>query len=310
MRPKEPTVSVIIPTYNRAHLITRSIKSVLDQTFQDFEIIIVDDASIDCTESVIKNFKDPRIKYLKNETNKGAGASRNKGIKCSVGEYIAFHDSDDEWHPEKLEKQMDIFSKYGSKYDVVYTDMLRVYEDNTVKYWHSPTMVYKKLINEDTMDYQARGIGIQSTLIRKGCFEKTGFLDEKFPRFIDLELFIRLSNLYRFYLIKEPLVKYYSTPGISSNDNAMTTARKLILEKHYNEIKKEKKFLRKECLRIGIDLMLTGEIDEGRSYIIHSIKSNPLNPKGVLMLTVSHCGQKSINRTLYAYSKMKSKLTR
>ena len=86
MKLKEPTVNVIIPTYNRAHLITRSIKSVLEQTYQDFEIIIVDDYSTDDTEYVIKRFRDPRIKYVKNDTNKGAGAARNKGVKCSVGE--------------------------------------------------------------------------------------------------------------------------------------------------------------------------------------------------------------------------------
>jgi len=251
MRLKEPIVSVIIPTYNRAHLITRSVKSVLKQTSQNFEIIIVDDYSTYETKDIIKKFKDPRIKYVKNDTNKGAGAARNKRIKCYVGEYLAFQDSDDEWDPEKLEKQMDIFNKKGPKYGVVYTDMFRVLEDNTILYWNSPTIMLGKFINEDTMEYQVYGIGMSSTVIRRVCFEKVGLFDERFPRFIDLELFIRLSNLYNFYLIKEPLVKYYATPGISTDYNAMFIARKLIVEKHYDEIKKERKFLSKECFRVG-----------------------------------------------------------
>ncbi len=251
MKLEPPVVSVIVPTYNRAHLITRSIKSVLNQTFQDFEIIIVDDASTDNTEDIVRNLEDPRIKYVKNEINKGAGASRNKGIKCSAGEYLAFQDSDDEWYPEKLEKQMDVFNKSGLEYGVVYTDMLRVFEDYTVQYWHSPDIRYKKLLNEDKKEYQVEGIGIQSTLIRKKCFENAGLFDEKLPRFIDLELFIRLSSLYRFYHIKEPLVKYYLTPGISSDNNALFVARKLILNKHYDEIKNERRFLSQECFRGG-----------------------------------------------------------
>lgn len=251
MKSKNPTVSIIIPTYNRAHLITRSIKSVLNQTFQDFEVIIIDDASTDDTENVIKNFKDLRIKYVKNEINKGAGASRNKGIKCSIGEYLAFQDSDDEWCPDKLEKQMEVFNKNGSDYCVVYTDMLRVFEDDTMQYWHSPDVMYKKLLTKDKKEYQVAGIGIQSALIRRDCFEKVGLFDEELPRFIDLELFIRLASLYKFYHIEEPLVKYYSTPGISSNENARFIARELILKKHYDEIKKERKFLSQECFRLG-----------------------------------------------------------
>ena len=96
---KNPTVSVIIPTYNRAHLVGRAIKSVLNQTYRDFEIIVVDDGSTDNTKDIIKEFqkKDKRIKYIPYEKNKGGSAARNTGIKAAKGEYIAFLDSDDEW---------------------------------------------------------------------------------------------------------------------------------------------------------------------------------------------------------------------
>ncbi len=110
MKNKSPKTSVVIPTYNRAKLLPHSIESVLSQTFQDFELIIVDDGSIDKTEKVVKKFqkKDKRIFYYFQE-NKGPATTRNVGIKKAKGEYIAFLDSDDMWLSKKLEKQIRIF---------------------------------------------------------------------------------------------------------------------------------------------------------------------------------------------------------
>src|SRR5215813_6292011 len=101
-----PKVSVIIPTHNRAESIRSAITSVLNQTFQDFEIIIIDDASEDQTREVIANFNDTRIKVIHNQVSKGAAGSRNIGIMHSNCEYIAFLDDDDEWLPEKLKIQV------------------------------------------------------------------------------------------------------------------------------------------------------------------------------------------------------------
>ena len=90
-------VSVVIPTYNRASLLKRAIKSVLCQTYPDFEVIIVDDGSTDNTEEVIRSFDDKRVKYIKLKKNKGYPVALNKGVKTAKGEYIGFLDSDDEW---------------------------------------------------------------------------------------------------------------------------------------------------------------------------------------------------------------------
>jgi hypothetical protein len=108
---------------------------------------------------------------------------------------------------------MDVFNKKDSEYGVVYTDLLRVFEDNTTQYLHAPLVKYKKLLNEDMTEYQTFGLGLPSAVIRRVCFVKAGMFDENLPRFIDLELFIRLANLYRFYRIKEPLGKHYKTPA-------------------------------------------------------------------------------------------------
>jgi len=85
MAEKAPKVSVVIPTYNRAHLVGRAIRSVLNQTYQDFEIIVVDDGSTDNTKEVVKSFNDPRIRYIRHEKNRGGSAARNTGIRAARG---------------------------------------------------------------------------------------------------------------------------------------------------------------------------------------------------------------------------------
>ena len=102
-----PTVSVIIPEYNRSKLLSLAIESALNQTYQDLEIIVIDDGSTDNTKEVVEGFikQDSRVKYIQHENNKGASAARNTGIMSAKGEYIAFLDSDCQWMPEKIEKK-------------------------------------------------------------------------------------------------------------------------------------------------------------------------------------------------------------
>src|ERR1700737_4457090 len=116
-----PKVSVIIPTYNRAELLRSAIISVLTQIFQDFEVIVVDDASRDNTQNVVHSFNDRRIRYIRNGMNKGDAVARNVGITNSSCEYIAFLDDDDEWLPEKLEKQINLLENSSPNVGVVHT---------------------------------------------------------------------------------------------------------------------------------------------------------------------------------------------
>lgn len=279
---KKPTVSVILPTYNRAHLIGRSIQSILNQTYQDFEIIVVDDGSSDNTKEVINSFSDMRIKYVRQQENRGASVARNIGIKLSKGAYIAFQDSDDEWLPDKLKKQMDTFENVSFEVGVIYTDMLQINNKGEKKYWLSPTVTYGNLINPKTLDYQVEGIGIQSALIKKECFDRVEHFDEKFPRFIDLEMFIRLSKYYHFYHIEQPLVKYWTVEGISSNNKALPIARKLLLEKNFGEISKNRNYLAKQYILISRALCQSGRFTEGMNYIVKAFIVTPLTIKILL----------------------------
>ncbi len=286
-----PTVSVILPTYNRAHLLCRAIESVLNQTYKDFELIIVDDGSEDNTGELVTRYTDKRIRYVPLEKNMGAAAARNRGIQASRGKYIGFHDSDDEWLPEKLEKQIKIFKTLSPEVGLVYTNMLRVHNNGSTEYLNSPTVTQGEIIDSEKLEYHVFGIGIQSTLIRKECFEKVGIFDEEFPRFIDLELFIRLAKHFGFYRIHEPLVKYYETEGISSNQMAEATARILLLEKYFEDVKQNKKFLASQYRRIGSVLISWGDSREGRRYLIKGAKTCPLNVKALLLALISFFGK-------------------
>lgn len=109
-------VSVIMPSWNTGKFIAESIQSVINQTYKNWELIIVDDCSTDNTDEIVGKFTDIRIKYLKNEKNSGAALTRNRALREAKGEWIAFLDSDDLWKPEKLEHQLKFMKKHNLKF--------------------------------------------------------------------------------------------------------------------------------------------------------------------------------------------------
>ena len=124
-------VSVIMPSYNTGNYIAESIQSVQSQTYSNWELIIVDDCSTDNTDAVIAQFDDPRIHFLKNEKNSGAAVSRNRALREAKGRWIAFLDSDDLWHPEKLEKQIAFMEQNG--YGFSYTNYSEIDENSNLR---------------------------------------------------------------------------------------------------------------------------------------------------------------------------------
>lgn len=299
-RVKNPTVSVIIPTYNRAHLLGRAIRSVLAQTYQDFELIVVDDGSSDNTGEVVATFVDPRIHYLRHEENRGAAAARNTGIKASRGEYVAFLDSDCEWLPEKLEKQMEVFGKVSSRVGVVYTDLWSVNQDGHRKYWHSSRVMPEDgIIYDHLIGSQLASISMPSVVIKRECLAKVGLFDETFPRLIDRDLYIQLSKHFYFYHIAEPLLNHYGRgEGISSDDRSLVKAEKLILEKYYDDIAKSRKSLASHQYVIGNLLCQNGEIDEGRDYLLKAVRLYPFSIRYVVAAILSLFGERAYNKVV------------
>ncbi len=307
MSEKVPTVSVIIPTYNRAYLVGRSIQSVLNQTYQDFELIVVDDASTDGTEDVVRSFNDKRIRYLKHDKNKGGAAARNTGIIAARGEYIAFQDSDDEWVPEKLEKQMKAMKTVSPVVGVVYTGFYRLQGDK--KTYIPSSKVIKKEGDILSSLIKKNFVTTQAMVVKRECLEKAGLFDEDLPRFQDWELCIRISKHYHFKLIDEPLVILYHQPvSISTNQKALIEARKLILHKHFDIIKKDRKTLANHYLKIAHLLFSAGTISDGRSYYVRAFQTYPLNLKAVCAVLISLLGESFCQIMVSVYKGMKKRI--
>lgn len=274
-----PTVSVILPTYNRAKTLERAIESVLNQTFSDFELIIIDDGSTDETSAVLSKYSGLSNVRLISRLHRGCSVARNLGIGISQGRYVAFQDSDDEWFPTKLEKAVAMLEGTGPEYGVFYSDMLRVESDGSSARLKSPDVEQGRLINEDTLDYEVANIGIQSAVIKRESFEKVGCFDEALPRFIDLELFIRLSDHFRFVHCKETLIKYYAMEGISTNTLALVAARLYILRKYRNRLKQPKHHLAQQYLYIARALEENGEKYGNITFTLKGLLTSPRHPR-------------------------------
>lgn len=300
---KNPTVSVIIPTYNRAHLIGRAVQSVLAQTYKDFEIIVVDDGSTDNTEEVVKNFGNSRIRCARHGENKGAAAARNTGIKIARGSYIAFLDSDDEWLPEKLEKQVRVFGKASLEVGVIYTGCWRM-EGDRKTYTPSPKIIQKQG-NIHRLLLEGSLFVTSTAMVRRECLLRVGVFDEHLLRHQDWELWIRISKYYYFRCIDEPLViSYYCEKGVHRNPSALIRARKVILEKHFQDLKRDRGLLVKHYSNIGALLCSNGEFRQGRNYFIKAVKACPLNIKPLLHAFISFFGEATYNRAINSYRKI------
>jgi len=226
----EVSVSVILPTYNRAALLSRSIRSVLGQTDGDFELIVVDDGSQDDTATVVGEFSDERVRYIRLPRNRGLPAARNAGLAQARGAYLAFQDSDDEWHREKLERQRCELEAHP-EVAVVYSDMYRVGFDGRLMYFRSPTIVCGRLINPQTSFWQSYMLAMQPVLMRRACMQEVLF-DEQLVMFEDLDLHLRLAQHHEFFHLKEPLVTYYETHGITADCRKELKARRQLMRKY------------------------------------------------------------------------------
>lgn len=193
-------VSVIIPTYNREQFIIEALQSVLNQSYERLEVIIVDDGSTDKTVEIIKKMSDPRIKILVNEKNEGACFSRNRGVIEAKGNYIAFQDSDDIWEKNKLEICLDYLKKENA--DVVFSSY--VLNDNIIV----PSYNLNNFKNKVKQVLIKNCISTQTIVGKKNVF-----LDEQFdvnmPRYQDFDLSVRLLSKYKVYYVDQPLVKVY-----------------------------------------------------------------------------------------------------
>ena len=264
-------ISVIIPTYNRSGFLESAIDSVLAQISRDYELIIVDDGSADATLALIKSYGDALISIR--QDNRGPSAARNCGIKASRGELIAFLDSDDRWHPDKLLLQVEAMEREPA-YLISHT--------GEVWYRNGELLQQKKKHKKLSGDIFKRSLSMcmvsMSTVIaRRELFDHIGFFDEALPCCEDYDFWLRASRRYHFLLIDEPLT--FKDGGRADQvsviyrigmDRFRIQSLVNLLEKEpLSKPQREAALmeLRKKCRIYGEGCIKWGREEEGRHYL-------------------------------------------
>ena len=218
-------VSIILPTYNRAHCLGRAIESILNQTYEKFEVIIIDNNSEDETDNVISNFNDSRIKLYKIENNGIIAKSRNQGILLAKGDYISFLDSDDWWLPNKLLKSV---NQLDAGADIVYHDLWSISSLDKKKKFRKkiPTRKLISPVFQDLLN-NSNALCTSSVVVKKNTLNIVGYFSEE-PLLIaaeDYDLWLRLSrHTENFIRIPETLGFYWDGgDNTTSEDNTITT---------------------------------------------------------------------------------------
>lgn len=266
-------VTVIIPTHNRAEFLRGAITSVLDQTFQDFDIIVVDDASTDSTGDVVKSFGNGKIKYLRHDINRGGSAARNTGIVNSKGEFVAFLDDDDEWLPEKLTRQVSLFDTTGTNVGAVYTGCVAVNRANG-KILGQKCCTKKGDLSRELFTTNYLG-SASAVVVRKKCFETVGGFDERLPSFQDYDMWIRIARVFHIDYINEPLFRYY-VHGIKiwKNPGTLHSGLNIMLDK-YGDSHAFRRHCASYFLSIGVQYCDYADTRRGREAFLQAIKLDP-----------------------------------
>ena len=282
-------VSIILPTYNRASLVLESIQSVLQQSYTDFELIIMDDGSDDDTKTRISSISDERIKYHQLPHSGHTGRLKNFAIQQALGEYIAFIDSDDMWKAGKLEKQMALFDENPS-IGFSITDVTTFKED-TILIDHSYSLQHTiQCTNIFQWMKESRFlVYIPTLVIKKSCFERTGYFDESM-RSGDFHFNMRLAYYFDVGIIYESLVwrrvhdsnMSEQIPFENYGEYVETydyLYKKKMVEKKYQRMARSIAFY-----KMGKMYAMQGNLSKARHHFLVSLKSKLYNPPCMLHL--------------------------
>jgi glycosyltransferase involved in cell wall biosynthesis len=263
-------VSVIIPTYNRLPMLKEAIHSVLNQNFEDFELIVVDDGSTDGTAEEIRKYGG-RVKLLHHSENRGVSAARNRGILHSRGKYIAFLDSDDLWVKGKLKIQV-AFLDENPHYPLCYTDEIWIRRGKRVnpmvKHTKYSGWIFEKCLPLCT-------ISPSSAMMRKTLFPKVGLFDEALPVCEDYDFWLRISARFPIFFINKKLIvkRGGHSDQLSNrfwgNDRYRVIAlEKLLSESHITQEEKEMvlREMKRKCQILHRGFLKRGKEMEGKHY--------------------------------------------
>jgi glycosyltransferase involved in cell wall biosynthesis len=272
-----PRVSVVIPVFNRPGAVRRAIQSVLTQTVHDVEILVVDDASTDDTPAAVLAFEDPRIRLVRHDRKCGGSAARNTGIRASSAPYVAFLDSDDQWLPAKLERQLEVFERSSERLALVYTGAEWVFGDGSVSYRIPRPQIdlARALLTENVIGETSLGI------VRRSALDAIGGFDESLPSCQDMDLWLRICERFQADVVPEALVRV--TKGndggrISTNVASATRGRALFCQKH------REKLIRHGVLHLYLrksgwwQQRRVRDSRFARRFYLESLEANPVAP--------------------------------
>ncbi|CAN5345473.1 glycosyltransferase [soil metagenome] len=290
-----PNVSVIMLTYNRERYLPESIRSVLSQTLQNFELLILDDGSTDNTEALIHQINDERIRYFKFDHTAKASTLRNFGINKSNGQFIAFIDSDDIWSSEKIQMQAEALNNHPNV-GYSFTDVIEFANDGTViKYG-----IYPKIFNTSFeasffgQYVQSKFIIYPSSLIfRKDCLQRIGLLNELFS-WTDNDFFHRLAYHYNGFFINHKLVRIRKHDENTSSRFGQETVMEMLhmlASFHTNGMINDVIF-RKMAAHYhylsGISFLRNNNSEMAKKAFVTCTRNNPFNIKAWIRITLCH----------------------
>lgn len=284
----KPQVSIIIPTYNHATFLKKALDSVLDQTYTHWEAIVINNFSTDSTESIVEQYKDPRIKLINFQNQGIIAASRNRGLEVSTGAYIAFLDSDDYWYSQKLEKCLQYIEEENCDF-ICHGENL-IENDKTIATWRQTRdLSYFSLL------LSGNRISTSAVVIKKEVLDKVGFFStqKEFITAEDYELWLRiLKKSYKFKFFSEVLGghlkhNFNQSSAVSRHFNAVMA----VVNKNLQELANSKFIFFLKCqahsvvyYAAGRQWLAQGNISSAISFTAQAMRSNPFRIKNYALL--------------------------
>jgi glycosyltransferase involved in cell wall biosynthesis len=280
----QPLVSIILPTFNRAGVLHRAIQSVLDQSYERFELIVIDDGSTDETCDVVTAFGDTRVRYIGLTENVGSSQARNRALELAGGDIIAFQDSDDLWRPGKLAAEVSALTASADRVGVCVCSYRHLMDGKTRVVTHRPGEVDgDEVIRRHLM---GEAFSTQTLTIKKTAMESVTGFDVSLPCRQDWELCLRLAEKWSFVFISDVLVeKEQSTDSISSDPYKYIEATAKIRSRHPHLFEKHRAGYSIQLYNAGKYLALAGNHKAGLDYATRALGVDPLNWRAYILIS-------------------------
>jgi len=282
MSSTSPTVSVIVPCYNRAHLIGRAFESLRRQTYRDFEVVLGDDASTDDTVAVAQKTWH-EIKVARLPVNRGASGARNAAIRASCGRFLAFLDSDDEWLPEKLAVQMDYLQRHP-EVAVCACAYRKQWRDGRSTLVPAPHPVDLTKVLHSALDFH----GASTPVVRREVLDDVGYQDEDLRILEDWDWILRISQQHRIEVLDEPLAIIHENNP--SPPDRMRDSTLIFLAKHDADFRRygaahRNRVISQQWENSAFNMFEHGRAFEGVRLILRSLRHAPMrNPASAVLV--------------------------